>query len=147
MDFKRVTLSDYALCMKMMKDFYTIDNYPFSELKARKCFEEIIRNDHLGRFWLLYRNRLPIGYIILTFGFSFEYGGKDAFIDEFYLIPGERRKGFGSMTLEKLKEKAKQLDIKAIHLEVEKTNQVGNRLYRQVGFEGNNRSLLTQKID
>lgn len=134
--------------MKMIEDFYQIDNYPFSESKAIGCFEKLSHNEDLGRFWLIHDERnKTVGYLIVCFGFSFEYGGRDAFIDEFYIIPEERGKGIGTEILKKLKDVAKQLDIKAIHLEVEKTNEIGNELYHKAGFRGNSRSLLTQIID
>lgn len=139
---------DADLGMQMIRDFYKIDNYPFSKPKALKCFEQLIENDELGRFWLIYNDEnQPIGYMIICFGFSFEYGGRDAFIDEFYFIPEARGKGFGTKALLLLREKSKKLNIKAIHLEVEKANSAGNKLYTKVGFKGNNRSLLTQIID
>ncbi len=139
-------LSDIAICMAMIKDFYSIDNYPFEEVKVKRCFEEILRNKELGRFWMLSDEDKIIGYLILCFGYSFEYGGKDAFIDEFYLIPEARGKGLGTQALKSLRVHAKKLNVKAIHLEVENTNKIGNKLYKKLGFKGNDRSLLTQLI-
>jgi len=36
----------------------------------------------MGRVWLIQYQGQVIGYVILTLGYSLEYGGRDAFIDE-----------------------------------------------------------------
>jgi GNAT superfamily N-acetyltransferase len=82
--------------------------------------------------------------VVLTFGFSFEYGGRDAFIDELYLEAAHRGKGIGGLTIDFVSEQAKVLGVKALHLEVERHNDWGNRLYRKKGFGGNERHLLTK---
>ncbi len=132
--------------LKMIEDFYSIDGYPFIPKKAELNFKEIISSDHLGKFWLIKKEAQTIGYIILAFGYSFEYGGRDALIDEFFIKEPYRGEGLGTVVLKQVEQKAKKLGVNAIHLEVENTNQAGNRLYLQSGFSGNNRSLLTKKL-
>ncbi len=68
-----------------MEAFYAIDDYVFEEAAARVNVQKFINDEHLGRLWLLKLEDEAIGYLALTFGFSFEYGGRDAFIDELYL--------------------------------------------------------------
>lgn len=138
--------SDLSICMEMMKDFYLIDNYPFNEKKAESNFNLFISETTLGRFWIIKNENKICGYLVLTFGFSFEYGGRDAFMDEFYLKPTFRDGGIGKRVLKILNEKAKSLGVYAIHLEVEKSNERTNALYSQSGYIGNNRSLLTNKL-
>lgn len=49
----------------------------------------------MGRVWLIQHQSLAIGYVILTLGFSLEYGGRDAFIDEFYIQANYQGQGIG----------------------------------------------------
>ena len=144
--FAKATKEDLEQCLSMIQDFYSIDQYPFDRNKVQRCFYQLIANEHLGRFWLLRENNNIAGYLILSFGFSFEYGGRDAFIDELYLKKEFRGLGYGKQLLEDLDQKALILGVNAIHLEVEKTNEAGNQLYLKSGFKGNNRSLLTKRI-
>ena len=99
-----------------------------------------------GGIWMIRDKNQYIGYIILTFGFSFEYQGRDAFIDEFFLIPEVRGKGIGKKILETVISKASSLGVKAIHLEAETDNEAGSRLYKSLDFKGNNRALLTRRL-
>lgn len=145
--FRKAIESDLDDALSMIQDFYQIDGYPFDAKRTQSNFHEIISTPSLGVFWILETKEVTIGYLILTFGYSFEYGGRDAFIDEFYFKEEFRGKGYGTEILNQLDSKAKELGIKAIHLEVESTNEAGSRLYEKTGFQGNNRKLLTKKIN
>lgn len=80
------------------------------------------------------------------FGFSFEYGGRDAFIDELYLDKAYRGKGHGKAVLEQAAIEAKELGVKAIHLEVERHNASGRKLYTKSGFETSDRELMSKRL-
>lgn len=86
-----------------------------------------------------------IGYIVACYCFSFEHGGRDAFIDEIYLVTEFRRKGFGQKMIRHV---ANQLPgIQALHLEVEDNNTSAKALYEQVGFIKTTRRLMTLKLN
>ncbi|MDN5214115.1 GNAT family N-acetyltransferase [Fulvivirgaceae bacterium BMA12] len=130
----------------MMEAFYKIDNYPFDQQVMEKNLSQFLSEDEFGRIWLIEADRQLAGYIILTFGYSFEYGGRDAFIDEFFIVEGYRHQGIGNATLQFVLNEAPNLHIKALHLEVEKHNQAGNSLYRKHAFKTGNRTLMTRKL-
>ncbi|MEO1654479.1 MAG: GNAT family N-acetyltransferase, partial [Bacteroidota bacterium] len=113
---------------------------------GEKNLLEFTANESLGRLYLIRLESQNIGYIVLSFGFSFEYKGRDAFIDEFFIKQDYRNKGIGKMTMDFLESQSKQLGVKAIHLEVEPHNVNTNKLYINNGFLSNNRQLLTKKI-
>src|SRR5688572_7256247 len=93
--FQLVTEESIPEILEMMKSFNAIDNYPFNEGLRRQNLKKILTNDNLGRLWVIRQSETIIGYVVLAFGFSFEYGGRDAFIDEFFLIEDARSKGIG----------------------------------------------------
>lgn len=130
----------------MMQDFYAIDNYPFDVEVSKKLFQEFITNEHLGKAWLIYSENNLVGYVILTFVFSFEYGGKIAFLDEIYIKEIARGKGIGNTTIQFIKEQAKQLNVKLLYLEVENHNENAQKLYLANEFEVHNRKLLKFKF-
>ena len=88
-----------------------------------------------------------VGYVVLTFGFSFEYKGQDAFIDELFVKTEYLNQGIGNITMEYLKEQAKEIGINAIHLEVEKHNRKGSKLYINNGFRTSDRILMTYVLN
>ena len=42
---------------------------------------------------------IAVGYLVLTLGYSLEYGGRDAFIDEVYIRSSYRGRGIGTAAL------------------------------------------------
>jgi hypothetical protein len=75
------TSGDLTLLVDFMRQFYAIDNYPFDAQIACQVMQQIVEDDSLGRVWLIDYAGAAIGYVVLTFGFSLEYRGRDAFID------------------------------------------------------------------
>lgn len=135
---------DQETVLDMMSDFYAIDEYKFDREKSRKNYQTLIENETLGRLWLMKDGPNNMGYLVLAFGFSFEYGGRDAFIDELFLKSDYRGKGVGAQAIDFVNQQALALGVQAIHLEVERHNERGNHLYRKKGFGGAERTLLTK---
>lgn len=130
----------------MMQDFYAIDNYPIDLEVSKQLFQEFISNENLGKAWLIYSEDKLVGYVILTFVFSFEYQGRIAFIDELYLKETARGKGIGAKTLQFIKEQIPKLSLKLLYLEVEHHNENAQKLYLANDFEIHNRKLLKYKL-
>jgi ribosomal protein S18 acetylase RimI-like enzyme len=130
----------------MMEDFYAIDGYPFDLEKMDYLLEKFISDTTLGMLWLVKSDEETAGYICLTIGFSFEYGGKIAVLDELYFKPEFRGKGFGKITLGFLDLQAKEKGIAAIHMEVESHNTNALNLYISSGYKTKNRKLYTKNI-
>ncbi len=144
--YKTITHSDIDSITAMMSAFYAIDGYPMDIDKSKKMFIEFIENENLGKAWLIIFEDKIIGYIILTFVFSFEYGGKIAFVDELYLSENARGKGFGRSSIDFIKNEAAKLSLKLLYLEVEEHNSNAQQLYLSSGFKAHNRKLMYYKI-
>lgn len=87
-----------------------------------------------GVAYLIGPPRSPIGYVIITFGWSLEFGGMDGFIDELYIRPGVRGRGIATETLQTLPRALGDAGLTALHLEVNKANGTARRLYSRAGF-------------
>lgn len=140
--FKPFTSSDSSLVIKMMEDFYSIDNYPFDSENTRKLFHQFLQDEKLGKGWLIYFENEVVGYIILTFIFSFEYQGKIAFLDELYIKKTARGKGIGKQALQFIQQQAPKLSLKVIYLEVEPHNETAQKLYLANDFVIHKRNLM-----
>jgi ribosomal protein S18 acetylase RimI-like enzyme len=87
-----------------------------------------------GCAYLIGPARTPIGYIVITFGWSVEFGGLDGIVDELYIRPGVRGRGIASEALNALPRALAGAGLRAVHLEVEKDNAAAIKLYRRAGF-------------
>ena len=144
--FKPLEIIDISTITQMMQDFYAIDNYPIDVEVAKNLFQEFISNEHLGKSWLIYSENEIVGYIILTFIFSFEYGGKIAFVDELFIKETARGKGFGKEAIQFIQREVPKLSLKLLYLEVEPHNENAQKLYLAHDFELHNRKLMKYKV-
>ncbi|WP_445712791.1 GNAT family N-acetyltransferase [Flavobacterium sp.] len=144
--FKPLEIANIEIITQMMQDFYAIDNYPINVEKSKKLFQEFITNENLGKSWLIFSENEIVGYIILTFIFSFEYGGKIAFIDELFIKENARGKGIGKEAIQFIQGEVSKLSLKLLYLEVETHNENAQKLYLAHDFKLHNRKLMKYKI-
>ncbi|WP_445712418.1 GNAT family N-acetyltransferase [Flavobacterium sp.] len=145
--FSSLQTNQIDIITVMMKDFYAIDNYPIDVATSEKLFQEFIADSKLGKAWLIQDEKEILGYLILTFVFSFEYKGKIAFLDELYIKASHRGKGIGKKAIQFIKEQATIYNFKIIYLEVENHNENAQKLYLSNGFETHNRKILKHAIE
>lgn len=140
--FKPFVFSNSDEVLKMMQEFYSIDNYPFDFEISKKLLQQFISNEKLGKGWLIYHENLVVGYCILTFIFSFEYQGTIAFLDELYIKKTARGKGIGKQSLQFIQNQAPKLSLKLIYLEIEPHNETAQKLYLANDFAVHKRKLM-----
>jgi diamine N-acetyltransferase len=129
-----------------MRKFYALNEYPFDDEVVRPALAKFIGNRALGRIWLIECEERAIGYVALTMSYSFEFHGRDAFVDELFLDENYRGQGVGSQALRFVEEKCREFGVNALHLEVERTNLAAQALYKKFGFKDHDRFLLTKWI-
>ena len=144
--FKPLEITDIEVITQMMQDFYAIDNYPIEAQATKKMFQEFISNENFGKAWLIYADNKIAGYVILTYIFSFEYGGKIAFVDELFIKESARGKGIGKETIQFVQQESPKLSLKLLYLEVENHNENAQKLYIAQDFGFHNRKLMKYKI-
>lgn len=145
-NFRLAHTTDIDLLTDFMQQFYTIDQYHFDEQIAREVLKTLIEDPSLGRLWIISTEE-AIGYIALTFGYSLEFHGRDAVVDELFLTAPYRHQGIGTQTLQFVYEQCPHLGVHALHLEVEHTNEAGLALYRKMGFQSHeHRYYMTRRI-
>ena len=130
-----------------MRDFYAGFSYPFDEASARAALAPVLAPDsERGRVWMIEADGQTAGYVALMLGHSLEYRGRDAFLDELYVVPAWRKKGFAIAAVELVSNACRELGVRALHLEVERENAAAQALYRRFGFEDHDRYLMTKRI-
>lgn len=133
--------------LAMCEAYYQGEGYAFDKAHLRRAITMLGSDNRLGHIWVtLSPESKPVGYLAVTLGFSLEYGGCDAFLDEMYVETDHRRKGFGRALMTEAIDWCRAHEVRAIHLEVEAVNAGAEAFYRKVGFGGNDRRLLTLRL-
>src|SRR6266853_1991605 len=92
-NFRPVTEADLTSLLDMEARFYGGEGYPFDLAVARAATLRLLREPERGRIWVAARPDRFVGYLILTFGYSIEFHGVDALVDELYFEPDMRGMG------------------------------------------------------
>jgi GNAT superfamily N-acetyltransferase len=145
--FKVARETDINTIKRFMQELYELDgDIPFEDQIAQTALEKIVRDNVFGYVWLIQHSDEAVGYVILTLGYSLEYHGRDAFLDEIYVEADYRGQGIGKQALHFVEETCRSLGVNALHLEVERDNISAQHVYRKFGFEDHDRYLMTKWI-
>jgi GNAT superfamily N-acetyltransferase len=144
--FVVATPADIDLLVQLMREYYAFDHLPFDEQIARPALENFVGDPTFGSVWIIQYGGESVGYLVLTLGYSLEYGGRDAFVDEIYIRERHRGRGIGQQALAFAEDVCRSLGVRALHLEVERENTNAHAVYRKVGFTDHDRYLMTKRI-
>jgi GNAT superfamily N-acetyltransferase len=139
--------SDSDVLLELMRAFYAEDGLPFDPDAARQALGPLLEGATWGKVWLARAGDEPAGYAVLTLCYSLEFGGLDAFVDELFVRPEQRGQGLGRQALAVVEATCRQLGVRALHLEVSRTNTRAQALYQGVGFHDRGYMLLTKRLD
>ncbi len=145
--FQPVDASHFASLLEMMRDFCAHEHLSFDEHVILPALNKILADASLGRVYLMLADEMVAGYIVLTFGFSLEYHGRDAFVDELYIKENYRGQGIGKRCLQFIAGVCGEIGVKALHLEVDRANMRAQAVYRGAGFVEHDRYLMTKWVD
>ena len=145
--FQPAATCDRELLLTMMREFYAHEDLSFDEAAAGQTLDGILGNAAFGRVFLICADETVAGYTVLTFGYSLEFHGRDAFVDELFLTEPFRGQGIGGHALEFLASVCRENGVAALHLEVERKNLSAQSAYRKFGFEDHDRYLMTKWLN
>lgn len=143
---RRAVTMDARLLLEMMTEFYGESGYPVDAPRALLAFERLLDDERLGAAWILEAEGRTAGYAVMTLGYSMEYGGRDAFVDDLFVRSAFRGRGLGRQAIAAIRAESERLGVRALHLEVDRGNTAAQALYRKAGFAGNDRQLLTLQL-
>lgn len=144
--FRLAGESDAATLVRLMREYYAFDGHGFDEKKAHGALMALLRDPHLGRAWLILDGVGTVGYVVLCFGYSLEWLGRDGFIDELYLLEEYRRRGWGRKTMEFVEGEARTVGVRTLHLEVVRQNTAALEVYQKLGFAEHQSTFLSKWI-
>src|SRR5512138_4040079 len=142
LEIRQATAADLPVLVELMREFYAESDYPLNTARARAAFVPILEPGSLGQVWMAGVDGQVAGHVVLTFGYSMEYGGRNACIDDLFVRPAFRNRGVGKALLRRARAACEALGIRAICLEVARANGPAQTVYRAVGFRGTEQELL-----
>lgn len=136
---------DLEKVLTLVTAFHEEMDIASSDDSRRAAIEPLLNGIPYGAVYLAGPARAPIGYIVVTFSWSVEFGGMDGCIDELYVRPPVRGRGIATEILFALPKTLAEVGIKALHLEVDRDNESSQRLYARSRFKARDRYMLMTK--
>jgi diamine N-acetyltransferase len=145
--FRPATQTDVGPLLGFMRALYQEDGTtPLREDAAEAALRRLLAEPACGLVRVIERGGEAAGYLVLTWGFSLEFHGRDAFIDELYVAPRHRGAGLGRAAVEWAEAACREHGAGALHLEVEIANERAHGLYRSRGFAERGLRLMTKRL-
>lgn len=132
--------------MELHRAFFAEDGYPHDDAAMTEAARVLIETPSYGQIQVAEAEGRLVAYFVLAFGYSLEFLGRDAFLDELYVAPAWRGRGLGQQALDLLEAACRAEGIRAVHLEVERAKPRTIELYRRRGYYEHSRYLMTRMI-
>ena len=146
LSFRTAQLPDVETLLGLVSELYVHEGITVSSVVAQAALFGLIEDGALGQVWLVSAGPELVGYAVLTYGYSLEFGGRYGLVDELYVRPGWRGQGVGQATLEFVASQGRAVGLSALRLEVERGNRRAIGLYQRQGFGAHDRDLMTRRL-
>lgn len=145
-EIRPATADDADAVMRMMATFNTHESIAFSIEGLARSYGELLAHPEQGVILLAEVGGVPAGYAVVSYGFDFEYGGRDAFLCELFVVERYRNKSVGRSLLGAVETHCQGAGVKALHLIVRSDNASAQILYRRNGFTFDPRLLMSKPL-
>ncbi len=132
---KQATTSELDILTTLFeayRNFYQKDAAPDT---AKAFLQERIEKEESVIYLAYNKDGKAVGFTQLYPLFSSTRMKKIWLLNDLYVVPTERGKGFSKALIERAKQLAQDTNACEIMLETAKTNDIGNQLYPATGFE------------
>jgi GNAT superfamily N-acetyltransferase len=144
--FKAATASDARKMEKWVRTYFKYDGIAFESETVRPALEVLLKNKSLGQAWFIQHRGRPVGYVVVTFGFDHEFGGRMAIVTDLYIERRHRRKGLGRKTLEHVEDFCRRSGVLGLELQAERDNTEARAFYKRCGFVATDRIPLNKRL-
>jgi ribosomal protein S18 acetylase RimI-like enzyme len=146
MDLRLADSSEIDVVLSLVQLLYVHEGIAFDQARTRDALARLMANPQTGGVWLMHEQGVVAGYMVLTTGYSIEFGGDFMLVDELYVAEDSRGRGFAKQGLAFAEAEARRRGADAVRLEAEVANTAALNLYRDSGFVTHERYPMTKRI-
>ena len=140
------TPADEAAIWPLLLDLHAHEGVPTPGPAIRQALHRLLADGRLGQVFVVRDGAQVVAYAVVVFGYSLEFGGVDALLDELNVRADLRGKGHGSTLLAEAERFCRERGVVALHLEVGLANTDAERLYARTGYVAHDRRLMTKRL-
>ncbi|GAA4217258.1 GNAT superfamily N-acetyltransferase [Sagittula marina] len=140
------TQDDLSKLLPLIAGFHAEMGYDTNAEHQEGAIAPLLDGSPHGAIWLIGLRRAPVGYIAITFGWSVEYGGLDAIVDELYIRSAVRGRGMGHDAIDGIAKALKDAGVRALHLEVDRDDERAKEFYARARFKPRDRYIFMSRV-
>ena len=126
---------DRARVIALMERNLTESGGDWDPVRRARALDPLLKGSPHGAIWLIGPVRAPLGYALVSFGWSLTLGGCEGWVDEVYIRPSVRCRGIGTEVLHAIAVALAKGDVKALHVRLPDTATATRRFCERAGFE------------
>lgn len=138
---------DLARLLPLVSAFHEECGFDTDEAHRTAALTPLLEGQPHGAIWLVGPRRAPVGYVAVSFGWSIEFGGLDAMVDEIFIRRAVRKRGMGSEAMNALCKGLREAGVRALHLEARLDDETLMRFYARARFQARDGyALMTRRL-
>ena len=138
---KRAEIQHLPLLLTLVEAFCALDQHHYVPARVESALRPLLEHDDFGVVYLVNDDQ---GYVVITWGYSLESGGREALVDEIYLC--QRGLGVGTQVMQALFEDLRWRGIVKMFLETERHNARARTFYARQGFEADDSIWMSRPL-
>ncbi|WP_425615254.1 N-acetyltransferase family protein [Anatilimnocola sp. NA78] len=144
---RRATLDDAQKLIEFVEHLYREESLQFHAERCHAALQALLQSEQLGFVIVGCVEQELAAYAVTTYGYSLEFGGRFALLDEIFVQPAYRGQGWGTTLMDAIYLECQRNKVLSLRLEVEQKNLGAQGLYRRLGFIQHDRHLMTRWIE
>ncbi|MCF7700350.1 GNAT family N-acetyltransferase [Loktanella sp. M215] len=101
--------------LDLMARYHTDAGLPHDDTHRATVVGPLLDGSPLGAVWLIGPKSSPLGYVMVTFGWSMGHGGMVGWLEECYIRPSVRGRGIGTEVLHAVAVNLGRAGMQAMH--------------------------------
>ncbi len=105
-----------------------------AQLARQHAIKPLLEGGQEGAVWLVGPVRAPLGYVIVTFGWSVSAGGREAWVEDIFIRPSVRRRGIGTEVMHAISTTLSKSGLAAMHVRLSGGQAIAASFCARAGF-------------
>ncbi len=144
--FRQARRKDVPDLLELIRAYYRFDHIRFEPRSVHRALVKLLCSPALGRAWIARHDSKAVGYVLLTFNYDLEFGGKEGIVTDLFIVEAYRGQGLGKCALKAVNAYCRSRRIHTVELQVERRNGRAQKFYRRLGFRKLSRVVMSRGI-
>ena len=147
LQIQQATTNDVPALLPLVAEYWRFEAISgFESQSVAAQLRRFLSEPHLGIGWLAIVQGVPVGYLLAVYVFSLEHLGLTAEIDEFFVLPQQRRDGLGSELLRSAESEFVRVGCTNVSLQLSRSNDSARVFYHRQGYVERSGYELLEKM-